>query len=173
MIVFMFCGVAIVVVIVGIGNLYSMFVGQIMWCEKCNTWQKMILQTGQINGWVCPKCNWLNQRGHMLGTCPTCGWYQKYESRTVSHRGPFRKVERKDINLFYGIQTEYWVYEEKINCPKHGVFTALIPVNVYQNSQANSQDDYEEDDYDDYDYDDYDSREDDYYDSEAENRGLY
>src|SRR5688500_7941568 len=63
---------------------------QIKWCERCNSWQKMKRRSGEIDGWNCPNCKWTNQK--TLGSCPSCGWYQRYENRTVSHRGPFHKV---------------------------------------------------------------------------------
>lgn len=129
-------------IIAGVIYFSQSVIGKVMWCEKCNSWEKMTLTSGQIKGWVCPKCNWINQQ--TLGCCPTCNWYQRYENRTVSHRGPFRKVDRTPVTLFWGIQEEYWVYEDEIDCPKHGVFTAYIPADVYNNSRRN---DYEEVDF--------------------------
>jgi hypothetical protein len=146
------CIIVLVIIIIGVIYLNETVVGKIWWCEKCNSWSKMKFKPGQINGYVCLNCNWLNQGG-VLGSCPTCGWHEKYENRTVSHQGPFRKIDRTDINLFYGVQTEHWIYEEKINCPKHGVFTALIPVDVYERSGRNNNN-YDEMDYMNYDYDD-------------------
>ncbi|HNK63009.1 MAG TPA: hypothetical protein PLE14_03105 [Anaerolineales bacterium] len=115
---------------------------QIKWCEKCNSWQKMKRRIGEVEGWDCPNCRWTNQNS--LGACPTCGWHQRYENRTVSHRGPFRKIDRTPVTPFWGVQEEYWAYEERIQCPKHGIFTAYIPVDAYQNSHANSNEDYDD-----------------------------
>lgn len=125
-------------IIVGVIYISQTVVGKIMWCEKCNSWPNMKMQSGQISGWVCPACKWINQQ--LSGSCPTCNWHQKYENRTVSHRGPFRKVDRTPVTPFWGAQEEYWAYEEKIQCPKHGIFTVYIPADVYNNSRQSNYD---------------------------------
>jgi hypothetical protein len=126
------------------------YYNQEKWCEKCNTWQRMSRRFGQIEGWDCPKCKWTSQA--KVGTCPRCGWYGKYANGTVSRRGPFKKVDRTPITPFYGVQEEYSAYEEKIKCPKHGIFTAYIPVDEYQSAYHHQQDDYEDQYYDDHEY---------------------
>lgn len=149
------CIIGLIVIIIGIVYLSETVVGKMMWCEKCNSWEKMKMKSGEISGWNCPSCDWINQK--QLGSCPTCNWYEKYEIKTVSHRGPFKKVDSQNIDMFYAVDTTYYAYEEKIECPKHGVFTAYIPVDVYESSvsQRNTyfeknnyhdeQDDYEDD----------------------------
>ena len=94
------------------------------WCEKCNSWQRMSKRYGEIPGAECPNCHWINQQKE--GSCPKCWWYGKYENTAISKRGPFKKFERTDVNLFYGVQEEYWVYEVTIKCPKHGNYTAYV-----------------------------------------------
>jgi hypothetical protein len=136
------------------------------WCEKCNTWQKMSRMSGQIAGWSCSKCRWINQEKY--GACPTCGWYGKFVNGTVSRRGPFRKVDRTPVTTFWGVQEEYWAYEEHIKCPKHGLFTAYLPVDAYQTSYQHRQESYYDEQYEDQYY-----GEDGNYDREADNRGLY
>lgn len=107
---------------------------QIKWCEKCNSWQKMKRRYGAIVGWDCPTCNWTNQQ--FLGSCPHCGWQPRYEEdRIISRRGPFQKIDREDVNLFYGVQTKYMAYELQINCPKHGIYTSYIPADMFEYSR--------------------------------------
>jgi hypothetical protein len=145
-------------IIIGIGLINS-YNNKEKWCEKCNTWQRMSRMSGQITGWNCPNCKWINQEKY--GSCPTCGWYGRYENGTISRRGPFRKIDRTPVTPFWGVQEEYWAYEEKIMCPKHDIFTAYIPASANQTS-------YQEQ------YDDYDDRydEDAFYDREYENRNF-
>jgi hypothetical protein len=145
--------------------LIDLYNHQEKWCEKCNTWQTMSRLSGQISGWKCGKCQWINQEKY--GACPTCGWYGKFANGTISRRGPFRKVDRTPVTPFWGVQEEYMAYEEKIKCPKHGIFTAYVPANTYQSSRHSQPDNTDEQ------YDDQFSRDDDNYDIQADNRGLY
>lgn len=149
--------------------LYQTQVGKEVWCENCNKWSQMNLQASLIRGYICPHCKWINQEKQ--GTCPTCGWYGRYINKTISRRGPFKKVDRTPITPFYGWQEEYWAYEETIQCPKHGTFTAYTSVDASRSPVSKIQD---QSDAADYGYED----EDQYYDSRERDddyhpRGLY
>lgn len=138
--------VPIVVVGVIIFFVYFTSTHQEKWCESCNTWQKMKWLRGNIIGWECSKCRWINQNN--IGACPSCGWYGKYTSGTISRRGPFVKTDREAITPFWGVQEKYLVYEERIQCPKHGVFVSFIPVNAYGSKgqgYSNDDDDWDQD----------------------------
>jgi hypothetical protein len=141
-----FCFLSLILFVAGVfyfgREIINWYNFKIVWCEKCNTWQKMSRMSGQIVGWSCPRCNWINQQKN--GACPTCGWYGKYENGVVSRRGPFRKVDRTPVTPFWGIQEVYWAYEVKLKCPKHGVFTACIPAYSYENHNQVHLDDFED-----------------------------
>ncbi len=169
------CIFVLALVIGAVIYFYQTQIGKMAWCENCNKWSQMTMQTAPIKGYICPNCKWINQEKY--GACPTCGWYGKYQNGTLSRRGPFKKVDRTPVTPFWGVQEEYWAYEVRIQCPKHGIFTAYIPVDAYQTVQRPQQKDYddsycEEDRYDDENryYDDTEQK---YYDDEYHPRGLY
>jgi len=120
----------------GIFGYFHLYQHREKWCEKCNTWERMRRETGSIAGWLCLKCGWINQLGRI--GCPSCGWYELYEKNLISRRGPFWKFEKEEIDLFYGIKTTYLAYEDRVRCPRHGVFTRYLPadvVDMYENEQ--------------------------------------
>jgi hypothetical protein len=99
------------------------------WCENCNKWSEMEHQTGNLSGYVCPNCKWLNQETY---GCPKCGWYGKYENGLISRRGPFLNRQKRSISATWYEIIEEDVYEEVVLCPKHGEFTVLIPARLYR-----------------------------------------
>jgi hypothetical protein len=100
-----------------------------LWCENCNTWNEMRVQRSPLKGFVCPNCGWLNQEKK---GCPRCHWYPRFEKGTLARRGPFQKVDKKDVTFFWGIEERYYVFEEFNLCPKHGEFRACIPADWYK-----------------------------------------
>lgn len=109
--------IVIFLIIFGIGAVINWIlksiIGEIRWCENCNTWNKMKLKD---KFFICQNCGHSNF--HKRG-CPECGWYGRYENRYVGRVGPYS--EMKDYGKYLLMYKETW------NCPKHGNYTVMVP----------------------------------------------